>query len=192
MIQVNSAIPAEFPNGKEPEIENFANLILINCPKYEMFSLDGVVNELNLNKTKDRQFNVIYLEITNLLKEYEFIKHVPNTSGYFKLSKNGKIAKEKGGYFKYIEFINNKELESVKQTIIAENYIGGDNLGFQSSKSDFTAPITINAKQNPSIKPDKKSSLQNFFSNPWLLLISGIAIEEITIGKLYKFIISII
>lgn len=156
MIQINSSLPVNFPNGKEIEIENFTNLILMNCPKFEMFYLYEIINKLNLDKTKERQFNVLTLEVTSLLKEYDLIKNVPNTSGYFKLSQNGLLAKEKGGYFQYVEFIKNKELNSNnKSTIynINESVIGQLNHESNFSKS----PMRNNTTQNP--KSELKTNL---------------------------------
>ena len=189
MIEINSSLPAEFPNGKENEIENFADLILIHCPKFEMFSMDGVINELNLGREKDRQFNVICLEITNLLQEYKFIEHALNTSGYFKLAKNGKIAKSKGGYFKYFEFMKNKELES---KIIAETYVNGDINGIYLSRSELKNATIKQQNVMPSNTPETKSSVQKILSNPWVLLVSGIAIEEVTLGRIYKYIFQLL
>ncbi|MEL1253983.1 hypothetical protein AAEO57_09360 [Flavobacterium sp. DGU38] len=65
----------------------------------------------------------------------------------------------------------------------------GVNNGVQSLDSNFSnSPIKNKVITEPNIKPDKKSSVQKLLSNPWVLLISGIAIEEITLGKIYKLI----
>ena len=69
-----------------------------------------------------------------------------------------------------------------------DNIIGGDNLGIQSSKSDFNKPTIKNTTEIPNNKPDKKASLKKFFSNPWFIGISFIIIEELTLGRIWEFI----
>jgi len=137
-----------------------------------MFSLNEIIDLLNLDNTKERQFNVVVLEVTSLLKEYDFINIVPNTSGYFKLSQNGFLAKEKGGYFKYIDFIKNKELESKTSNIIAENYIAGDNFGTQYLERSFNKPKIKQTIAAPINKPVTKSLFKRIYSDPWLIGIS--------------------
>jgi len=185
MIQINSSSPVDFPNGKETEIENFANLILINCPKFEMFSLNEIIDKLNLDKTKERQFNSLNLEVISLLKECDLIKHVENTSGFFKLSQNGLLAKDKGGYFKYVEFIKNKELESNSKNVYTENYIAGDNYGIQSSRSDFIKPLIQTKNKITETKPAKRSLLE-IFSWVFGVIASIIAIYEFIIKKIFS------
>ncbi|MDK2772130.1 MAG: hypothetical protein KYX68_07910 [Flavobacterium sp.] len=184
MTQMNSSTPIDFPNGKDVEIENFADLIIINCSKFEIFCLNEIVSKLNLDSNKERQFNSIILETTNLLKEYDLINVVPNTSGYFKLSPNGLLAKEKGGYFKYVEFIKNKELESKTSNVIVENYIAGDNYGIQSSRSDFIKPAIQNDNKINETKPPKRSLLE---IASWFLgsIAAIIAIYEFIIKKYF-------
>ena len=162
MTQINSSTPIDFQNGKDNEIENFANLIIINCSKFEMFCLNDIISELSLDSNKEKQFNSIILDTTNLLKEYDFINIVPNTSGYFKLSQNGLLAKEKGGYFKYVEFIKNRELESNTSNVtynINESVIG--QLNHESNFSN--SPITNNTTQNPKSELKTNSPILKFW-----------------------------
>ncbi|PZX91831.1 hypothetical protein DOS84_18790 [Flavobacterium aquariorum] len=171
------------------EIENSVIEFLIS--KHELGKLNNIASQEIYKK-----FKVADIELDLILRKLE-AKGIIDRKKYRRLmclTLTGLDIKENGGWIKHLEMEkeNRKNETNKTSTIIAENYIGGDNYGIQSSKSDFTAPITINAKQKPSINPEIKSSVQNFFSNPWVLLISGIAIEEITLGKIYKFIISII
>ena len=108
------------------------------------------------------------LKYFNLLnKEYE----------WFTLTEQGIEAKKHGGYFKYIDFIKNKQLETTKPTIIAENYIGGNNHGIQSSNNFSNIPNISNTTANPSNEFKIKSIMLKF----WTLtsenkLISGLLI----------------
>ena len=175
MIQINSSSPVDFPNGKETEIESFANLILINCPKFEMFSLNEVIDKLNLEKTKERQFNSINLEVTSLLKEYDLIKNVENTSGFFKLSQNGLLAKDKGGYFKYVEFIKNKELESNNKTTI--NNFNNNTIGQFIQDSDLkNLTIEIKHKSQPIAKEKQHKAIISFISKFWWQILIPVSI----------------
>jgi hypothetical protein len=87
------------------------------------------------------------------------------------------------------KFLSEIELKSNNVT----NHFNNSNIGqFNQDSVFFESPNNIKTKDAPSNNPEIKSSLQKFFSNSWVLLISGIAIEEITLGKIYKFIISLI
>ncbi|MFE3869595.1 hypothetical protein ACFX5E_16165 [Flavobacterium sp. LS2P90] len=177
MVEINNfGIPPEFPDGETKTKERFIEFVLKKAPKINSFCIHKIVDKLELNEIEKKQFKHLNLDIRSDLVN----------------SKLAEIAVKGGTDIRLTETGRNYFDKKHSDTIIAENFIIGDNYGIQSSKSDFTAPITINAKQNPSINPEIKSSVQKFFSNPWVLLISGIAIEEVTIGKIYKFIISIV
>ncbi len=177
MVKINDfTLPPEFPDGENETKEKFIELVLKKAPKINNFCIHKIVDKLELNEIEKKQFKHLNLDIRSELVNSGLAEIVVKGGTDIRLTKSGR------------NYFDKKHSE----TIIAENYIGGDNYGIQSSKSDFTAPITINAKQKPSINPEIKSSVQKFFSNPWVLLISGITIEEITLGKIYKFIISIV
>jgi len=192
MIPINSSIPAEFTNGKENEIMFFADLILNNCQKYNSFDLYDVVYSCNLNKEKETQFREIYFEVLALLKLKKIIENENGYGGIFKLTKEGYKAKELGGYFKYVKYMKNKEGKKDKPTIITETYIDGDINGIYLSRNELKNATIKEQKVIPSNNPETKSSVQKIFSNPWVLLISGIAIEEVTFGRIYKYIIGLL
>ena len=73
-----------------------------------------------------------------------------------------------------------RELEKIKPTIIAENYIGGNNHGIQSLKSDFTNPEIHNASKAIASIPPKRSFIE---IASWIF---GIVVAIIAI---YEFII---
>src|SRR5690606_8608330 len=108
MIPINSATPSEFPNGKEHEVEFFADLIIKSCDKYSHFDLYDVVNKCQLEKEKQLQFNQIYFEVLNLLKSQNLIENENGYKGVFILTPEGKQAKQEGGYFKYVEYLKMK------------------------------------------------------------------------------------
>ena len=187
MIQINSAMSAEFPNGKEPEIEFFADLIIINCDKHSHFDLYDVVNSCKLGKERELQFNQIYFEVLNLLKSQNLIENENGYKGVFRLTPEGKQAKEKCGYFKYMEYLKIKELEKEENKNITNNTINisGDNKGnvSQSLKSDFNSPTIQTIKQTIDKEPNKKSVIE---IGSWILgaIASLILIYEFIIKSI--------
>ncbi len=177
MTEINNfGLPPEFQNGEDFSKEKFIELVLKKAPKTISFCIHKIIDKLELNEIEKKQFKYLSIDIRSELVNSGLAEFCVKGGAEIRLTETGR------NYFD----------KKHSDTIIAENFIVGDNYGIQSSKSDFTAPTTINAKQNPSINPEIKSSVQIFFSNPWVLLISGIAIEEVTLGKIYKYIISII
>lgn len=95
-----------------------------------------------------------------------------------KLSDKGIELKDFGkGYLKFI----NKESLNNHTTL---NYISGDNYGIQSSDGVFKNPTIKQTKEAPISKPPKKSLLKKIYSDPWVIGIGLIIIEEIFIGYL--------
>lgn len=60
----------------------------------------------------------------------------------------------------------------------------GDNYGIQSLESDFKNPIIKQTTEAPISKPPKKSLLKKIYSDPWIIGIGLIIIEEIFVGYL--------
>lgn len=58
--------------------------------------------------------------------------------------------------------------------------------------TDFRKPITINVNAAPNNNPDKKSFVKKLFSNVWFISISLLILEEITLGRIWKWICSFI
>ena len=83
----------------------------------------------------------------------------------------------------------NKELES---KIIAETYVNGVINGIYLSRSELKNATIKQQNVMPSNTPETKSSVQKILSNPWVLLVSGIAIEEVTLGRIYKYIFQLL
>ena len=54
------------------------------------------------------------------------------------------------------------------------------------------SPITNNVKAKPKSKPEQKSFVKKLFSNWWFRTLLVVFIEEITFGKIWKFICSYI
>jgi hypothetical protein len=123
-------------------------------------------------------------KIVILGEKLGFLKSLSKENDLFELTEKGIQAKELGGYFKYIESIKNKELESKKLNIIAENYISGNNYGIQSSRSDFIKPTIQNDNKITESKPAKRSLLE---IASWVLgsIIAIIGIYEFIIKKIF-------
>jgi hypothetical protein len=123
-------------------------------------------------------------KIVSLGSKLGYMKSISKEDDRFELTEKGISAKEKGGYFKYIDFIEKKELERIKPTIIAENYIGGNNHGIQSS---FNNLKNVDIKQNiqPKANENKHNAITSFLSKFWwqilvplTIVVIGILIEK--------------
>lgn len=64
-----------------------------------------------------------------------YFKFISKETDWFELTEKGILVKSKGGHFKHLEFIEKRESEKTKPTIITKNYIAGNNNGIQTSKS---------------------------------------------------------
>ena len=87
------------------------------------------------------------------------------------------------------DYLLKMQVKNEKGTII-KNDFRGSTIGQFNQESDFLQS-TNNIETNSNPNKKVKSSLKTFLYNPWILLISGIAIEEITLGRIYKYIISL-
>jgi|TARA_R110002072_G_scaffold298877_1_gene473480 hypothetical protein len=74
-----------------------------------------------------------------------------------------------------------------------ENIFNGNFNGnfIQDSLLD-KSPIKNKVNEQPSIKPEQKSLVKKIFSSSWTLLFVGILIEELTLGKIWEYICSLI
>ena len=109
----------------------------------------------------------LFLDITKQLKDEKYIKPKPYTRAIVS-NKQYYIGKRKPLY---------------KITLNGKNY-------FNSLKL-LSSPIIKNVKEAPINKPDKKSSVKKFFSNPYIIGFILISIEELTLGNIWKIIISL-
>lgn len=147
----------------------------------------NILYEKHLNPISDEErdeYFEICEQIVSLGSKLGFMKRISKEDDWFELTEKGIQAKELGGYFKYIEFIKNKELESKTSNIITENYIAGNNYGIQSSESDFINPAMQNDNRTIETKPPKKSLLE---IASWFLgsIAAVIAIYEFIIKKYF-------
>lgn len=70
-----------------------------------------------------------------------------------------------GGWIKHLEMEKESRINEINKTstIIAENYIGGDNYGIQSSKNFSKSPITNNTTANPNNELKTNSIILKFW-----------------------------
>lgn len=158
-----------FPDGEDEAIEYFIQIIKDKAPKHKIFELHKIKEELNLSDLEKEQFNYLMTDIRTSLVDQEIVVVKLGSS----LRLNSKYNNQK-------PFSN-------------QNIIIGDNYGFQSSESDLRKAAINKTKAAPIIKPDKKSSLQNissFLKHPLVVASLIIIIEEITLGRIWKFIYS--
>ena len=151
--------------------------------KTEILKLDEILKFLNTERFKD--YDILYLE--NYFKinreEYHFLyNHICNFS--INGDDVGNI-KDKGTHYQTIEcdyntdrFIKNggfeeyyklkkeRELENNKPNINIENYIGRDNNGTQSSRSELK-DVKITQTIHPQPKEIKENPIMSFISKFW-------------------------
>jgi hypothetical protein len=141
----------------------YLDIIIIEAEIAEADSSKNILYEKHLKPISDserEEYFDICEQTVSLGSKLGFMKRISKEYDWFELTEKGIQAKELGGYFKYIEFIKNKELESKTSNIIAENYIVGNNYGIQSSKSDFKSPITQTINPTTHKHPNTKSVLE--------------------------------
>ncbi|MDI5888649.1 hypothetical protein [Flavobacterium yafengii] len=150
------------------------------------------LNIEHINKHKDvykleligNDKKILEEEICLALFEKLYSEFLINTNSYGKihlLSRAYDIINY-GGWIKYLEIEKENQLKENKKSsnILIENYIGGNNHGIQSSKSDFIKPTIQNVNKITETKASKKS----FFEiASWVLggIAAGIAIYEFII-----------
>lgn len=173
-------------NENEKILYKYLDIIIIESSLVEENNSRNILHLKYLDDTiNSDEFFRITLGVVKLGCELGFLRYKYNQyEGFFDLTAKGISAKEKGGYFKYLEFIEKKELEKVKPTIIADNYIGGDNHGIQSSRSELKKIKTIQ-KIHPQPKEIKQNPIISFLSKCWwqiliplTIVIIGILIEK--------------
>ena len=171
---------------KKETIKNF-NTVLLNIEEYSEFS-PGVILSKLLNNRKETQNEII--EFNSLVKnvfiiginEDFFIKN--GDYPWCSLTKKGKLAKKKGGYFEYEKYIEQKELESKDFKVNYGNIIQGDNYGNQSSgNTALNSPTKQKTVNNIEKAPSKKSFIEIL---SWIIgsIVGLIAIYEFVIKKL--------
>ena len=164
----------------------YLDIIIIESEIAEADNSKNILHEKYLNpisKEEMDEYFEICEKVVSLGVKLGYMKYISKEYDWFELTEKGISAKEKGGYFKYLVFIEKKELEKIKPTIIAENYIGGNNLGIQSSKSDFINPAIQNANKIIPHKPPKRSFLE-IASWVFGIVVAIIAIYEFIFKKL--------
>lgn len=167
---------------KEETLYKYLDIILKESEISEPNSSMNILHEKYLNPITNEEREE-YFSITDgivsLGVQLGYFKYLSKETDWFELTEKGILAKSKGGHFKYLEFIEKRESEKTKPTIIAENYIGGDNHGIQASKSSIHKPKIHNVKNNN----QQKTSLLEKVS--WIIGIVGglILIYEFLIKK---------
>jgi hypothetical protein len=166
-------------NDKEKILYKFLDIIIIESEIAVENNSMNILNEKYLDATTEQEeFFRITDGVVALGYKLGFLKFISKESDWFELTEKGILAKEKGGYFKYLDFIEKRELEKIKPTII-----GGNNHGIQSSKSDFTNSEIHNASKAIASIPPKRSFIEIAY---WIfgIAVAIIAIYEFILKKL--------
>ena len=147
-------------NDKEKILYKFLDIIIIESEIAVENNSMNILNGKYLDATTEQEeFFRITDGVVVLGCKLGFLKFISKEPDWFELTEKGILAKEKGGYFKYLDFIKKRELKKIKPTIIAENYIGGDNHGNQSSNNS----ITNNSIANPNNDQKANSIMLKFW-----------------------------
>jgi hypothetical protein len=151
--------------------------LLYNAPNMYMWRID-FRNEKG-QKLQDS------LRFAKILAKEGLIDLEPGKMYRCELTKFGRDIVIGDGWIKNLEMEKENRLkENIKtSTIIAENYIGGDNHGIQSSKSDFINPEIHNASKTIASNPPKRSFLE-IASWVFGIVVAIIAIYEFILKKL--------
>jgi len=80
------------------------------------------------------------------------------------------------------------KIENGDKNISYNNFEGNFNGNFIQDSSLKKSPIKNKVNAQPKIKPEQKSFVKKIFSSPWTILFASLILEEITLGKLWKFI----
>lgn len=169
---------------KETELYKYLDILLSESEITEPNSSKNILHEKYLNPISNEEKEK-YFEICNgviiLGVKLGYFNYISKETDWFDLTEKGISAKSKGGHLKYVDYIEQKESERNKPTIIAENYIGGNNQGIQASNINLkikqqNQPIQQEIGQSPII-----SFLLKFWWQvliPLSIIIVGILIEK--------------
>ena len=175
---------------KEETLYKYLEIILLESEITEPNSSMNILHEKYLNpiteEERDEYFSITE-GIVSLGVKLGYFEYLSKEKDWYDLTEKGILAKSKGGHFKYIDFIEKSELEKIKPTIVAENYIGGNNHGTQSSNNFSNSPITNNTIANPNNDRKANSIMLKFWKlisenkliSSLLLVIILWAIKEI-------------
>jgi hypothetical protein len=145
----------------------YLDVIIIEAEIAEADNSKNILYEKHLNPISNEEreeYFEICEKVVSLGVKLGYMRYISKEYDWFELTEKGIKAKSKGGYFKYLKFIENKELEKIKPTIIAENYIGGDNHGTQSLKN-----LKTEIKQiiHPKTKEKQQNAIISFIEKFW-------------------------
>lgn len=141
----------------EDEIIDF-NLTLLNANKFEIIDLKKIIEKFNLDKNS----NSIIYNSANRAERKGLIEFRKNSVNSIKLTPFGEVVLENGGWLKYLEHMENKELENNTKNVsynITESIIG--QLNHESNFSN--SPITNNTTQNPKSELKINSPILKFW-----------------------------
>lgn len=170
----------------EETLYKYLEIILLESEITEPNSSMNILHEKYLNpiteEERDKYFSITE-GIVSLGVKLGYFEYLSKEKDWYDLTEKGILAKSKGGHLKYIDFIEKSELEKIKPTIVAENYIGGNNHRIQSSKTEFISPEIQNASKTTASNPPKRSFIE---IASWIfgIVVAIIAIYEFILKKL--------
>jgi len=134
---------------------------------------------IDLNKKRLSMVQNKELQLTMI--DENLINDIGEDAKFIRLTSFGKkVISEYGGWIKYLKKQEFKSKTNLKSTY---NDLRGANIGMLNQDSHLEkSPIDIKVKAEPNSNPPTKSSLQKFFSNPYIIGSILLIIEEIAIG----------
>ncbi|KFF14872.1 hypothetical protein IW15_05410 [Chryseobacterium soli] len=99
-----------FQNEKEKKEFIFSTIdkLIVLFPDYDHFRISDFYKVIEPDISKRKKFHTITHYVESILIEKRIIETIPNYNLQYKLTDNGRIAKDKGGYRKYLKSISVK------------------------------------------------------------------------------------
>jgi hypothetical protein len=168
--------------------------------KEEILKLDEILKFLNNERFKNYDIEYIENYFKIPIEEYQFLYNYICNFSINETDIGNVIDKglgiecdyrtdkfiRNGGFKEYYKMKKERELEKIKPTIIAENYIGGNNHGIQSSRSELKKVKTTETI-HPQPKEIKENPIISFISKFWWKILIPISI--VIIGILIELIL---
>ncbi|MDV3593636.1 hypothetical protein CMU87_14275 [Elizabethkingia anophelis] len=96
-------------NEKDQKVLEYTDKLLLICPDFKNFTFSHLLMTSYFDDLERRKIQSVITEIRNILEEEGFIKYDRNSNNWYILTDKGRLAKSKGGYFKYLKSIRHKK-----------------------------------------------------------------------------------
>ena len=166
--------------NKDEYLKKFIPLVIKNGSEFDNFSIFDLHKSLDISEKE----KIVFKDLIFDIRKHLVSNGIAEMYGSRKITLTEKGRDIKNGTEKIFgTIINNSFSNSTIGTVIQESDL-------------YNSPITNEVNPEPNIKPDKKSSvkkiLDSLTNNKLVILIISLVVEEITFGKIWKFISDLI